>query len=131
MDGSERFSSIFRWMLLITILALILFWLARYTGLGTGSKLPAEVTYRVTGSASVSLVTYTQKDGQASDPEFQALPWRYGPIRIEEPTMVVVTAHNSSQYGSVQCEILLNGNVWKKDQVDNPDLNASCGGYVR
>lgn len=131
MSNLERLSRIFRWLILITVLALILYWIAVQSGLRGGTGLPAEVSYRVTGSASVSLVTYTGSDGQATAPEFQPLPWLYGPIKISEPTMVVVTAHNSSQYGSVKCEILLNGKVWKTDQVNNPDLNASCGGYVR
>jgi hypothetical protein len=117
-------------ILVLTAGGLLAFWgLTRIYQRAENPNSP-EITYRVTGTASVSLVTYTREDGSAAEPEFYPLPWQEGPFRFDEPTMVVLTAHNSSQYGTVKCEILKDGRVWKVDEVDNPDLNASCGGYI-
>ncbi len=92
--------------------------------------IPHDVTYMVQGQAGVALITYTTPDGEATEPEFVTLPWSLPPIRYYEPTMVVLTAHNSMQYGDVECIILLDGKKWISDQVENPGLNASCGGFV-
>jgi len=124
-------SKTFIWVLVLLALVIGAVFLLRVGYLPFASSDMPMVSYRVSGTASVSLVTYTQTDGTASEPDFQPLPWTYGPLGFSEPTMVVVTAHNSSQYGYVVCEILRDGKTWKKDKATYPALNASCGGYVR
>lgn len=121
-----------RIVILLLLIGAITWW-GVYVLWGTsGAPGSARITYRVTGNgASVSLITYTTTDGTATEPEFKSLPWQLGPLTFNRPMMIVLTAHNSSQMGSVKCEIIRNGEVWKSDQVSNPDLNASCGGYVR
>lgn len=126
-----KLPGVFKITLILAVIGLLAFWGVKNVYRPEGRVNLPEVTYRVTGSASVSLITYTRKDGTAAEPEFYPLPWQSGPFQYDQPMMVVLTAHNSSQYGTVKCEILKDGVVWKVDEVKNPNLNASCGGYIR
>lgn len=130
MNYWERIPETLRILILLVLIGLLVVLGGSYLLAGNDAGPAPRITYRVSGTSSTSLITYTQEDGTASEPEFFPLPWKSGPYTYDHPLMVVVTAHNSSQYGTVKCEIFKDGQVWKQDEVSNPDLNASCGGYV-
>ena len=125
-----RFSKIL-WVLLIILGSVgLLYWISNSNTLQRTDNIPHDVMYIVKGNAGIALVSYTKSNGAASDSEFVSLPWRMPQIRYFEPTMVVLTAHNSTQFGEVECIIMLDGEEWVQDRATAPQLNAACGGVV-
>lgn len=119
------------WIAIIVLASVsLIYLLTRTTLFRRTDDIPHDVVYIVKGNAGVALVTYTQTNGEATEPEFVSIPWRLPAIRYYEPTMVILTAHNSMQYGEVECIILLDGKEWVQDRAVSPKLNASCGGFV-
>lgn len=127
---SSSFRQIFGIALFILVMTGIIYFVNRSNIFRRSDDLPHDVQYIVNGSAGVALISYTKPNGEASEPEFLSIPWRLPAIRYYEPTMVVLTAHNSMQYGEVECIILLDGKEWVQDKANAPKLNASCGGFV-
>ena len=119
------------WIVIIILASIGLFYISINTNLFRPSDdTPHDIVYIVKGNAGIALISYTKANGEASEPEFVSLPWKLPAIRYYESTMVVLTAHNSMQYGEVECIILLDGKEWVQDLAIPPMLNASCGGFV-
>jgi hypothetical protein len=88
-----------------------------------------EVTYRVDGTASTAILTYTKEDG-SSTPRFDAtLPWSRK-IVFSDRTLAILTAGNTTQTGNIRCTILLDGKEWKKEENKMPSDRVSCAGIV-
>ncbi len=87
------------------------------------------VTYRVRGTTSTGVVTYTRADGQSIKPMDIHVPWDLI-ISYSKPTTVILTATNPSQTGSIQCELMLDGRPWKKESARAPSDKVSCAGIV-
>jgi hypothetical protein len=88
-----------------------------------------EVTFRVDGSASAAVVTYTQENGEASQPLDVSLPWKKT-VRFKEPRPVYLTVGNPSQIGAIRCVILLDGEAWKEQSATAPLDKVACAGLV-
>ncbi|MCI0520237.1 MAG: hypothetical protein L0Z70_08270 [Chloroflexi bacterium] len=94
-----------------------------------GQKDYREVTFRVDGSASAAVVTYTQENGEATKPLDVTLPWKKT-VRFKEPRPVYLTVGNPSQIGEIRCVILLDGEAWKEQRAAAPLDKVACAGIV-
>jgi hypothetical protein len=87
------------------------------------------LTYRVEGTASAAVVTYTGADGDHSSPEDVRVPWKKT-MKLSGPRTVVLTVGNPAQTGEIRCVLLLDGIAWKQDTAIAPADKASCAGIV-
>ena len=117
----------------ISIIALVLGGAALvYYFLGAFNSRPEgyrSITYRVEGTASTAVVTYTQPDGSKTDLIEIAVPWQK---TIDFPTgmIVVLTVGNPTQTGDLRCKLLLDGKAWKDQFAKSPKDKVSCGGII-
>jgi len=95
----------------------------------TGSEEGHLVTYRVGGTTSTAVITYTAADGVSTDTFESAVPWKKS-IRYPKTTIVILTAGNPTQTGSIECQLLLDGKVWKSNSTKMPGDKVSCAGIV-
>lgn len=87
------------------------------------------VTFIVQGSATSSVITYTEADGSKTKPVTVGVPWRKV-IDIPEGSEVYLTATNPSQSGNIECVLLLDGEDWKKQTATLPADKVACAGIV-
>jgi hypothetical protein len=102
------------------------------SALGVFSKrepAPHTVTYKVDGSTTAGVITYTQADGGTTRPENVSVPWQLA-VKFSKSTTVILTAGNPNQTGSIRCTLLLDGEVWKQDSTDSPGDKVSCAGIL-
>jgi hypothetical protein len=88
-----------------------------------------EVTFRIIGSASAAVITYTQQDGTPTERLNITIPWKKV-IRYDQSLAVILTAGNPTQTGNITCLLLLDGQDWKKDTATSPVDKVSCAGIV-
>jgi hypothetical protein len=93
---------------------------------GAGAQGAHRVTYRVDGSASMAVVTYRLNDGATTRPEDVSLPWKKT-VEFPESRVVILTASNPIQTGTLRCQLLLDGKVWKQDEAE---AKVSCAGVL-
>ncbi len=116
----------FRWVsfaVLAGCLGLLLLNEASTPGSAVAGK---EVTYRVTGSAALASVTYQNSGGGTEQAEV-ALPWSQT-ITAPSGGFVYISAQNKSEYGSVTCDIELDGKQYKTSTSTGEYGIASCSG---
>lgn len=90
----------------------------------TSSTVTHRVNYRVTGASNFSLTYATESGGTAQissvketwNEQFQAQPGQF----------LYVSVQNGVGYGSVQCEILIDGTVVKVTKSDGAYVIATC-----
>jgi Mycobacterium membrane protein len=92
-----------------------------------------QVTYRVSGYRASSLpegsLTYTNAGGDTEQRGKEALPWEKS-FSARPGAFVYVSVQNAHDYGSVKCEILLNGIVVKESSSQGAYVIASCSGRL-
>jgi hypothetical protein len=87
------------------------------------------ISFSVGGSTSTAVVTYTMRNGSTSDRFETAVPW-HKVVKFSSGSVVILTAGNPTQTGSIECELSLDGEAWKKDVTNSPGDKASCAGIV-
>jgi hypothetical protein len=121
---------ILRQSIYLVIFLAALFGLLNFLGVFKPKANPAHlVTYRVEGSTTTAIITYTQADGEQTGRENVGVPWKKA-VRFREPTTVVLTAGNLSQTGTIRCILLLDGEEWKRETASSPQDKVSCAGIV-
>jgi len=96
---------------------------------GAGAGGEHRVTYRVDGSASMAVVTYRLKDGASTRPEDVSLPWKKT-VEFTESRVVILTASNPIQTGTIRCQLLLDGKLWKQEEAKSGAGKVSCAGVL-
>jgi hypothetical protein len=90
---------------------------------------PHSLTYQVTGSSSAAVITYTREDGSTTEADELSIPWRLT-IKPKKSLVVVLTAGNPTQAGTIKCTLILDGKEWKTDTTNAPGDKVSCAGIV-
>ncbi len=85
------------------------------------------ITLRVEGTASLAVITYTQENGVSTKPAEVRIPWEKT-LSYKPGTIVVITAANPMQMGSLTCIMRLDRQSWKKDTANSPLDKISCAG---
>ncbi|MCX8061237.1 MAG: MmpS family protein [Anaerolineales bacterium] len=106
--------------------ALILYVVGAFNSRPEGYR---SITYRVEGTASTAVVTYTQPDGSKTELIEIAVPWRKT-MNFPKGMIVVLTVGNPTQTGDLRCKLLLDGKVWKEQFAKSPKDKVSCGGII-
>ncbi len=86
------------------------------------------VEYRVTGTASRASLTYENETG-GTEQHTVSIPWSEV-MFVNEGDFAYISAQNKGERGSVECQILLNGKVWKQAKSSGAYVIASCSGSV-
>lgn len=87
------------------------------------------VTYRIEGTASTGVVTYTLPDGSRSELTEISIPWSKT-VKIPKGTVIVLTGSNPTQTGELRCKLILDGKDWKEQGAKPPKDKVSCAGIV-
>jgi hypothetical protein len=90
---------------------------------------PHTLIYKVTGSSSAAVITYTREDGTTTEADELGIPWHLT-IKAKKSLVVVLTAGNPTQAGTIKCTITLDGKEWKTDTTNAPGDKVSCAGIV-
>jgi hypothetical protein len=90
----------------------------------------SSIVFRITGTASVAMITYTKPDGIISEPEAVNMPWVSRPIRYRSGLIVVITAALPGS-GKVKCEILSDNKIVDANELAPFKDKALCGVVVR
>lgn len=106
--------------------ALILYLVGAFSSRPEGYR---SITYRVEGTASTAVVTYTQPDGSKTELIEIAVPW-HKTMNFPKGMIVVLTVGNPTQTGDLRCKLLLDGKAWKEQFAKSPKDKVSCGGII-
>lgn len=87
------------------------------------------VTYRIEGTASTGVVTYTQPDGSTTELIEISIPWSKT-VKMPKGTVIVLTGSNPTQTGDMTCKLILDGKDWKMQSAKAPKDKVSCAGIV-
>ena len=87
-----------------------------------------EVTYRVSGTATLTSLTYQNAQGGTVQ-RTAGLPWEETGT-FKDGDFVYIAAQNQGESGGVTTEILIDGKSWKKTTSDGAYMIASCDGSV-
>lgn len=127
---TRRSSRLIRDSIILVIVITIIFLLFNFLGVFNKTKpSPHTLEYRVTGSSSVARITYTEKDGSTNDVGQISIPWKHT-IKAKSSLVVILTAGNPSQVGTITCSLILDGREWKTDTANAPGDKVSCAGIV-
>jgi hypothetical protein len=123
-------SNTFRQLLILGLVGVVIIVVLIYVGVFKSTRInDHEVTFRLGGTTSTAVVTYTQENGSTSDPFEASVPWQKV-MKFPKASVVILTAGNPTQTGSIECQLLLDGNPWKKDTTHAPGDKVSCAGIV-
>jgi len=86
-----------------------------------------DIEYVVSGSADNASITYINSQG-GMEQRTVNVPWRHQ-VEMKAGSYVSLIATNNG-YGSIACEIRLNGTAWKKSVSTAPFGFASCAGTI-
>ncbi len=106
--------------------ALIFYLLGAFNSRAEGYR---SITYRVEGTASTAIITYTQPDGSKTERIEIAVPW-HKTMNFPKGMIVVLTVGNPTQTGDLKCRLLLDGKEWKEQTAKAPGDKVSCGGII-
>jgi hypothetical protein len=121
---------IWRDILILVIVIAIILGIFYYLGVFDKSKYsPHSLTYKVSGSSSVAVITYTKEDGSTTESKELSIPWQLT-IKAKKSLVVVLTAGNPTQAGTIKCALFLDGKEWKSDTTNAPGDKVSCAGIV-
>lgn len=87
------------------------------------------ITYRVEGTASTAVITYTQPNGTKTELIEISVPW-HKTMNFPKGMIVVLTVGNPTQTGDLRCKLLLDGKDWKEQFAKSPKDKVSCGGII-
>ncbi|MEN6299076.1 MAG: MmpS family transport accessory protein [Anaerolineaceae bacterium] len=117
-------------VLILVIVIAIIFGVFLYLGaFEKPEQTTHELTYQVKGSSAVAVITYTREDGTTSQAEEYSIPWHLT-INAKKSLIVVLTAGNPSQAGTIECKLILDGREWKSETASAPNDKVSCAGLV-
>ncbi|HEX2979141.1 MAG TPA: hypothetical protein VHO48_02650 [Anaerolineaceae bacterium] len=88
-----------------------------------------QVTYRVESDSGVALISFTESDMGMTSAQVLSTPWK-ATRRFARGDTIYLTAGNSGQYGSISCEISIEGQVWKSSKATYPDDKVACAGII-
>lgn len=117
-------------IVILVIVITIIFGVFYYLGVfDKPNPSPHTLTYQVKGSSAIAIITYTREDGTTTKAEEMSIPWHLS-IKAKPSLVVVLTAGNPSQAGTIECKLILDGKEWKSDTATAPNDKVSCAGIV-
>ncbi|HPS84737.1 MAG TPA: hypothetical protein PLA88_10485 [Bacteroidales bacterium] len=90
------------------------------------------ITYKVKGTATEILVTYTNEKGETTMAGLSTgtIPWSYE-FSVKPDSYVYLQAKNATDIGNVEVEILQKDAVLASDENDLPYGAATCSSFVK
>jgi hypothetical protein len=116
-------------IILVIVGAVIVTMLAVFGVFKPSSPNEHTISFRVSGTTSTAVITHTTTDGKASEPFEVAVPWHKS-VKFPKGSVVILTAGNPTQTGSIECRLTLDGKDWKHDTTNSPGDKVSCAGIV-
>ena len=88
------------------------------------NTVPHSVTYRVTGADNFSL-TYETANGGTAQIDSVNKTWTES-FQVPSGQFLYVSVQNGVRFGSVQCQIVVDGNIVKETKSDGAYVIATC-----
>ena len=122
-------SKLFLQILLVAVFILAAILLFR--ALGGFQKQPVQrtVTFKVTATGGSALISFKAGPESIDPPATVSTPWQKR-MKLNVGEQVYVTGSNNSGFGTVACQILVDGQTWQSDLKEAPLDGVACGGYV-
>lgn len=91
-----------------------------------------DITYKVKGTATEILVTYTNEKGETTLTGLSTgtIPWNYE-FSVKPDTYVYLQAKNATDTGNVEVQIMQRDAVLASDDNDLPYGAATCSSFVK
>ena len=90
--------------------------------------VPPEVYYVVEGTASSVSITLINAQG-GTEQDDVPVPYKQQ-VRLDWGDFAFISAQNRGERGSVTCQILVNGDVWRESTSSGAYKIATCSGAV-
>jgi hypothetical protein len=87
------------------------------------------VIYRVSGSTTFADLTYENGSGGTEQQHDARVPWTKT-LYVRPGQFVYLSAQNGMEFGGITCEILVEGQVYKRSTSSGGYTIASCSGSV-
>ena len=94
--------------------------------LACGTPQSYSVEYKVSGSANSASITYSNAQGGTEQQKIN-LPWSKS-FTVTSGSFLYISAQNEGDSGSVTCQILVNGSVYKTSTSSGAYVIADCSG---
>jgi len=126
---SQRGSCIVGLIIVAIGLVIIGYMLTKDTRLHRGDT--RHLTFSVEASGGTAAVTLSDSINQESFSGNTSTPWQKN-ATYKSGAQVYLTAGNPSQFGSLTCTILVDGQEWKRDSSDSPQDKdkVGCAGII-
>jgi len=116
-------------ILVVLVLCLVISAALYVTGVFEPPPGDRQVTVEVKASGGFALITYDDSQLKIEEGKTVTTPWRRT-VRLANGTSIILTAGNPTQAGTLSCQILLDGKVWKEEAVKAPRDKVTCAGIV-
>lgn len=116
-------------ILLVIALCLGAAWVLYTLGVFNRPETERRATLIVKASGGFALIDYRRGSETIYKQHSVATPWKLE-ATFAQGDEVYLTAANPSGYGDLECQILLNGRVWKSQRVEFPADKVACAGLV-
>ncbi|WP_152965509.1 hypothetical protein [Thermanaerothrix daxensis] len=116
-------------VLIVLSLCLGTFWLLYSLGVFTPPQTERRATLLIRASGGFAQIDYRIGDKMIYKQHSVATPWKLE-TTFSQGDEVFLTAANPSGYGDLECQIVLNGRVWKSQRAEFPADKVACAGIV-
>ncbi len=86
------------------------------------------VTYKITGSASRASITYENEQG-GTEQGVVKIPWERS-LTAKKLQFLYISAQNEDEFGSITCEIWVDGIKWRESTSSGAYVISTCSGLA-
>ncbi len=116
-------------ILFVAFLCLITVWVLYSLGVFTPPSTERHATLLIRASGGFAQIDYRVGDRVIYKQYSVSTPWKLE-TTFSQGDEVYLTAANPSGYGDLECQIILEGRVWKSQRVEFPADKVACAGLV-
>ncbi|WP_299030410.1 hypothetical protein [uncultured Thermanaerothrix sp.] len=116
-------------ILIVVVLCLLTLWVFYSLGVFNPPQSERRATLLIKASGGFAHIDYRVGNTMIYKQHAVATPWKLE-TTFSQGEEVFLTAANPSGYGDLECQIILNGRVWKSQRAEFPDDKVACAGIV-
>ena len=116
-------------ILFVAFLCLTTVWVLYSLGVFTPPSTERHATLLIRASGGFAQIDYRVGDRVIYKQYPVSTPWKLE-TTFSQGDEVYLTAANPSGYGDLECQIILEGRVWKSQRVEFPADKVACAGLV-
>ncbi|MCX8025426.1 MAG: hypothetical protein N3A60_09505 [Thermanaerothrix sp.] len=116
-------------ILFVVLLCFITTWVLYNLGVFTPPSKERHATLLIRASGGFAQIDYRVGEKTIYKQYSVSTPWKLETTFVQGDE-VYLTAANPSGYGDLECQIILEGRVWKSQRVEFPKDKVACAGLV-